>query len=55
LPPGVLVEFFVEDAFADVDTIVTNVNAWTGNELAHLRMALSAKRAHGEVRCASHI
>ncbi len=27
LPPGVLVQFLVEDAFADIDAIVANVNA----------------------------
>src|SRR4029453_7793373 len=55
LPPRVFVQLLVENAFADVDATVANVNARTGNEFAHLGVALTTERAHREVRRARHI
>src|SRR5260370_20545352 len=55
LAPRIFVELLIEDAFADVYTVVANVDAGTSNELAHLSMALAAERAHCQVRCAGHI
>ena len=55
LPARVFVQFLVEDAFADVDATVANVDAGTGDELAHLRVAFATEGAHGEVGSASHI
>ena len=54
LPPRVFVQLLVEDAFADVDAAVANVDAGTGDELAHLRVALAAEAAHREVGSAGH-
>src|ERR1700730_6280350 len=55
LPPRVFVEFLVEDALADIDATVTNVDAGTGDQLAHFGVALATERAHRQVRSASHI
>src|SRR6266404_1096701 len=55
LASRVFVEFFVEDALADVDAAVANVNARAGDQLAHLGVAFATKRAHGQVRGAGHI
>ena len=55
LASRVFVELLVEDALADVDAAVANVNAWTGDQLAHLGVAFTTKRAHGQVRGAGHI
>ena len=54
LPPGVFVQFLVEDAFADIDATVANVDPGTGDELAHLGVAFAAEGAHCEVRSACH-
>ena len=54
LTPGVFVELFIENAFADVDAAVANLNAGAGDELAYLGMALAAKRAHREIGSAGH-
>src|SRR6059058_2065165 len=55
LTPGVFVELFVENAFANVDAAVANVNTRTCNELAHFRVAFATEGAHGEVRSARHM
>ena len=55
LPSRVLIQFFVENAFADVDTTVADINARAGDQLAHLGVALATERAHGEVGRARHI
>src|SRR6266487_4567988 len=55
LASRVFVKFFVEDALADVDAAVANVNARPGDQLAHLGVAFATKRAHGQVRGAGHI
>ena len=49
LPPGILVEFLIQNPFADVNAVVANVDAWTGYEFAHLGMALPAERAHCQI------
>ena|SRR5438128_1532405 len=55
LTAGVFVEFLVEDALANVDATVADINSRARYELAHFGMALATERAHGEVRRASHI
>src|SRR5215216_7251903 len=52
---GVFVELFIENAFANVDAAVANVNAGTCDEFSHLSVALATERAHGEVRSACHM
>src|SRR5438477_9721719 len=54
LPSGVLVQFLVEDAFTDIDATVANIDPGTGDQLAHLGVALPAERAHWEVRSPCH-
>ena len=54
LPARVLVQLLVEDAFADVDATVANVDAGTGDELAHFRVAFATEGAHREVGSAGH-
>src|SRR5207237_10350395 len=49
------IERLVEDAFAGVDATVANIDAGTGNQLAHLGVAFATKRAHGEIGSAGHI
>ena len=55
LTPGVFVELLVENAFADVDAAVANVNTRACDELAHLSVALATEGAHGEIRSARHM
>src|SRR5882724_2207111 len=55
LTPGVFVEFFIENAFANVDAAVANVNAGTCDEFSHFSVALATEGAHGEVRSARHM
>ena len=55
LTARVLVEFLIEDAFADVDATVANINAGPGDEFAHFRVAFATEGAHGEVGSAGHI
>ncbi len=47
-----LVSFFSEDLIAQIDALVADVHARTGNELSGLLLVLSAKRA-GEINFAS--
>src|SRR5258708_11398399 len=47
-----LVSFFGEDLLAQIDALVANIHAGTGNQLFDLLLALSAKRA-GEINFAS--
>src|SRR5215213_195933 len=54
LAPRVLVQLFIEDALADVDATVANVNAGTGDQLPHLRVAFATEGAHREVGSAGH-
>ena len=39
----IFVQFLVEDAFADVDAAVANVDARAGDQFAHLGVALAAE------------
>src|SRR5215208_617408 len=55
LTPGVFVELFVENAFANVYAAVANVNTRTCDELAHLSVTFATEGAHGEVRSARHM
>ena len=52
VPRAWLVSFFGEDLIAQIDALVADVHAGTGNELLDLLLALSAKRA-GEIGFAS--
>ena len=54
LPAGIFVQLFVEDAFADVDAVVADIDAWAGDQLANFCVALSAERAHRQIRGPSH-
>src|SRR5438046_6947763 len=54
LPPSVFVQLFIEDAFANIDTTVANIDPGTGDQLADLGMALPAERAHRYVRSPGH-
>src|SRR5260370_17270328 len=47
-----LVSFFCEDLIAQIDALVADIHAGTGNQLFDLLLALSAKRA-GEINFAS--
>jgi hypothetical protein len=49
LPSGVFVELLIENAFANVDAAVANVNARACDELSHLGVAFATEGAHGEV------
>ena len=55
LTPGVFVEFLIEDALANVDAAIADINARPGDEFSHLGMAFAAEGAHGEVRSAGHM
>src|SRR6266480_4008466 len=55
LTPGVFVELFIKNAFANVDAAVANVNTRACDELAHLSVAFATEGAHGEVRSARHM
>ena len=55
LTPGVFVEFLIEDALANVDTTVADVNAGPGNQLSYLGVAFATEGAHGEVGSAGHM
>src|ERR1022692_5315682 len=55
LTARILVKLFVENALADVNATVADVDARTGDELAHLGVALATKRAHCEVGSPRHI
>ena len=54
LPARFLVQFLIENAFADVDAAVANVNAGPGDEFAHLGVALATEGAHRQVGGAGH-
>jgi hypothetical protein len=49
LTPGVFVELLIENAFANVDAAVANVNTRACDELAHLSVAFATEGTHGEV------
>jgi hypothetical protein len=55
LTPGVFVELLIEDALANVDTTVADVNTGPGNQFAHLGVAFATEGAHGEVGSAGHM
>src|SRR5215472_6643581 len=55
LTPGVFVELLVENAFADVDAAIANINPRPSDELAHFGVAFATEGAHGEVRSARHM
>jgi hypothetical protein len=41
-----VVEFLIEDPFANSDTAVADVDSGPGDELAHLRVAFATEGAH---------
>ena len=49
LTTGVFVELFIENAFANVDAAVANVDPGPCDELSYFRVALATEGAHGEV------
>ena len=51
---GLIRQFLVEDAFADGDATVANVNTGTGDELAHLRVAFATEGTHREIAGPGH-
>src|SRR5215471_16473543 len=55
LTPGVFVEFFIQNAFANVDAAVADVNTGACDELPHLSVAFAAEGAHGEIGSARHM
>src|SRR6185503_11240842 len=55
LTPGVFVEFLIENAFANVDAAVADINARSGDELPHFGVAFATEGAHGEIRSARHM
>ena len=54
LTPRVFVQFFIENTLANVDAAIADINAGTGDQFAHLCMALATEGAHGEVGSAGH-
>ena len=50
----VLVQFLVEDAFADIDARVADIDARAGDEFLDFRVAFAAEGAHREVGGAGH-
>ena len=55
LTPGVFVEFLIENAFANVDAAIADVNTRARDEFSHFSVALATEGAHGEVRSARHM
>src|SRR5262249_18536289 len=55
LTAGVFVEFLIENAFANVDAAVADVNTGAGNKLSHLSVAFATEGAHGEIGSARHM
>src|SRR5215510_7262037 len=55
LTPGVFVELLVENAFANVDAAIANINPGACDELADFSVAFATEAAHGEVRSACHM
>ena len=51
---GLLVQFLVEDALADIDARVADVNARPCDQLSHFCVRFAAERAHGEIGSAGH-
>ena len=47
-------EFFAEDGRTDVDALITDVDAGTGDELFDLRVTFATEGTHGEIICAGH-
>src|SRR2546423_2515056 len=43
LPARILVQFLVEDAFADVDATVANIDPGSGDQFAHLGVAKASR------------
>ena len=54
LTPSVLVQFFIENTFANVDAAIADINAGAGDQFAYLCVALATEGAHGEVGSAGH-
>jgi hypothetical protein len=50
----VVFEFFFQDSPANGNAAVANINAGASDEFANFGLALSAKRAHGEIVRARH-
>src|SRR5215475_10305045 len=55
LTPGVFVELLVENAFANVDAAIANINPRACDELTDFSVAFATEGAHGEVRSACHM
>src|SRR5690349_18847216 len=55
LTPSVFVKLFIENAFANVNAAVTNVDPRACDKLSHFRVAFATERAHGEIRSARHM
>ena len=51
----VFVELLVENALADVDAAVADIDARAGNQFTHLSVAFATERTHCEVGGAGHI
>ena len=49
LTTGILIELFIQNAFANIDAAVANINSRTGDEFSHFRVAFATEGAHGEV------
>jgi hypothetical protein len=49
-----VVEFFVENTFAQQHTMVANINPGAGNQLFDFRMGFAAETAERDVRRARH-
>ena len=54
LPTRILVQLFIEDAFANVYAAVANVDTGTGDEFSNLGVAFATEGAHRQVRGACH-
>ena len=54
LPPRIFIQLFIEDAFANIDATVANINARTGDQLSHLGVAFATEGTHRQVRGARH-
>jgi hypothetical protein len=54
LSTRIFIQFLVENAFANVDAAIADVNTGTGDEFAHLGVAFATEGTHRQVRGARH-
>src|SRR5262245_43227638 len=47
-------QLFVEHLLAQYDAVITNVNAWAGDQLLDLRVGFAAKTAEGDIGRPGH-